>query len=195
VAVTFDDGLSNVIENALPELENRAIPSTHFIVAGVLGQYPTWPTFAADPDSIAQPIMSADQLVALSPLVTIGSHTLTHALLPETKEPNARHELAESRRILESLLGRSVTLLSFPYGAFTADVLKWCADVGYRRVFTTQPVLAFRETDEFMTGRVPASPTDWQFEFRLKVLGAYRWLPYGFALKQHLRCFIQTRRS
>ena len=39
-AVTFDDGLENIIVNALPELEKRKIPSTLFIVTEALGTNP-----------------------------------------------------------------------------------------------------------------------------------------------------------
>jgi hypothetical protein len=42
------------------------------------------------------------------------------------------------------------------------------------------------QPDEFVTGRIDVQPTDWQIEFRLKVLGAYRWLPHAFAVKRAL---------
>lgn len=186
VAVTFDDGLCCVIENAIPELERRAIPSTHFIVAGVLGSHPAWATRPTDDFAAHERVASAAQLIGLSALVTIGSHTLTHPLLTATREAVARRELLDSRRILESLLGKRITLFSFPYGAFSPELVSWCLDAGYFRVFTTQPFLAFSDRHERVTGRVPASPADWRLEFRLKVLGAYRWLPYVVAFKQQL---------
>src|ERR1700737_1060186 len=40
--VTFDDGLENIIENALPELKKRGIPATLFIVTDTLGQNRAW---------------------------------------------------------------------------------------------------------------------------------------------------------
>jgi hypothetical protein len=45
------------------------------------------------------------------------------------------------------------------------------------------PWNAFRKEEEFLSGRVKAEPTDWPLEFRLKLLGAYRWLPYAIKWK------------
>ena len=39
---------------------------------------------------------------------------------------------------------------------------------------------------EFVTGRIAVNPTDWELEFRLKILGAYQWLPRVIAYKRKL---------
>lgn len=186
-AVTFDDGFCSVIENALPELANRAIPSAHFVVAGALGQRPNWVIQATDNATAHERVMSAEQVRELAELVTIGSHTLTHPLLPTVTEVEARRQLGESRRILRSLTNREVDVFSFPYGAFNSELVRWCAEAGYTRVFTTEPGYAFAKDREFVSGRVQVSPDDSRLEFRLKLLGAYRWLPRAVALKSQLR--------
>jgi peptidoglycan/xylan/chitin deacetylase (PgdA/CDA1 family) len=185
-AVTFDDGYRSVVENALPELEKRGIPCTMFIVTEALGKYPAWLEIPADPVS-PEVAMSVDQLRSLRPeLVTVGSHTLTHPRLPSLAEDRARCELLESRTKLAELLNRPVNLFSFPYGAFNDSVIQLSRDAGYERVFTTLPTPAFSHPDEFVTGRVSVEPTDWPLEFRLKLLGAYCWLPRAFALKRRI---------
>jgi peptidoglycan/xylan/chitin deacetylase (PgdA/CDA1 family) len=40
ISITFDDGLSSILKNALPELINRKIPTTIFIPAAKVGSYP-----------------------------------------------------------------------------------------------------------------------------------------------------------
>ena len=35
-------------------------------------------------------------------------------------------------------------------------------------------------------GRVSVQPTDWDIEFRLKLLGAYRWVRWGSAAKRRV---------
>jgi peptidoglycan/xylan/chitin deacetylase (PgdA/CDA1 family) len=183
-AVTFDDGLQSVVENALPQLEKRRIPSTLFICPGALGQHPNWWASPLDPER-HETVVSSDQLRELpSDLVTIGSHTLTHPILPSLSEAEARRELCASRAELEELLKRRITLLSFPFGALNRDVVQWCREAGYERVFSSLPVIAFRDPGEFVTGRVAADPTDWPLEFYLKLLGAYRWLPYALSFKR-----------
>ncbi len=185
VSVTFDDGYRNIVENALPELQRRGIPATLFIVPGALGVTPNWQDRSGGTDNaMKEPISTAEQLRTLpSDLVQIGSHTLTHPMLPQLPEREARAELSKSRTMLEEITGREVTLFSFPYGSFNEHLIACCQDEGYERVFTTVPRLAFSEQGEFVVGRVGVDPGDLALEFRLKLHGAYRWLAHASALK------------
>jgi peptidoglycan/xylan/chitin deacetylase (PgdA/CDA1 family) len=191
VAVTFDDGLESVVENALPELKKRHIPATLFIVTEVLGGFPRWQNMGGA-DASQEKAMSEQQLQQLpSELVTIGSHSMNHSFLPSVDKDQLRLELVGSRIKLEKMLNRGVRLFSFPYGAFNANVLESCREAGYERVFTALPVLAFAEPQEFVTGRVGVNATDWPIEFRLKLAGAYRWLPKAFAWKRSILSVVR----
>lgn len=183
-AVTFDDGLQSILENAIPELRKRNIPATLFITSGSLGRAPEWwPELSQDESNDS--VVSAEQLQQLpKDLVTVGSHTITHPMLPYLSEQEAKRELLGSRIELEQLLKCKITLFSFPFGAFNNDLVQWAREAGYERVFTSQPTLAFPNSKQFVTGRVPADPTDLPLEFRLKLLGAYRWLPYAIIFKR-----------
>ena len=180
VAVTFDDGFKNFYECALPELVKRGIPATMFVITDVIGK-----TFG--PDGCEEEVMSLEQIRALpESLVTIGSHTLTHPLLPSINLDQAKREIALSRTKLEELLHRRIVLFSFPYGGFNQQLVEICHEARYQRVFSTLPYFAFKEPHEFVTGRVRVDPTDWPLEFRLKLAGAYRWLPWAFELKRKI---------
>lgn len=195
VAVTFDDGLESVVDNALPELRQRMIPATIFIVVRSLGKSPIWMPSEANTLS-DDPVMSAEQLRELpSDLVTIGSHTLTHPHLGKLDPVDARREICDSRAQLRQILGKEVSLFSFPYGDFNEELVQQCRDGGYDRVFTTLPDLVLAYSREFAVGRVRVDPTDWQLEFCLKVLGAYRWLPKAFAWKSRLKSAIRRPRD
>ena len=191
VAITFDDGLDSIVENALPELQRRKIPATMFIVVQSLGRYPIW--MPAPPDSLhGERVISLEQLRKLpSDLVTIGSHSLTHPNLCDLDAAEARTEIRNSRTELSEILGKDVLLFSFPYGAFNETLVRFCRDAGYERVFTTLPNPALIVPGEFILGRVAVEPTDWLLEFRLKIAGAYRWLPAAFALKRRLRSVFE----
>jgi peptidoglycan/xylan/chitin deacetylase (PgdA/CDA1 family) len=180
VGITFDDAFENFAQIALPELAKRKIPSTVFVIADALGK-------AFGPLGRPERVMSTDQLKDLpADLVTIGSHTLSHPFLPSISEEDARREIAQSRVQIESLLNHSIGLFSFPFGGFNETLIQVCRESGYQRVFTTLPQLAFEGADEYVTGRVRVDPSDWPLEFRLKLAGAYRWLPSAIALKQQV---------
>ena len=131
-------------------------------------------------------MLDAEQLRSLPSLVTIGSHGATHEKLTLLSEPEARREIEHSRRQLEAVLGRRVTLFSYPYGAFSEHLNVCCREAGYERIFTNLPVAALGDPHEFVTGRVEVKPTDSLVELRLKIGGAYRWLPTAFAIKRAL---------
>ena len=184
-AITFDDGFEDSLQNAVPELVKRKVPATFFVTVDVLGQLAQWWP-ESDPERNRR-IATAEQLRQLpSQWISIGAHTATHARLSELDENDAKREILESRRKLETLLGHSVDIFSFPYGDFNEKLVSLCQEAGYKRVFTTQPKYAFQNSEEFVVGRVSAEPTDWKLEFRLKLLGGYLWLPWASSLKRRL---------
>jgi peptidoglycan/xylan/chitin deacetylase (PgdA/CDA1 family) len=102
------------------------------------------------------------------------------------EEEEARREIIDSRRTLESMLGHRVMEFSFPFGGFNERLVEVCREAGYERAYTTLPAFVSGQPGEFVVGRVRVDPTDWPLEFRLKLAGAYRWLPLVFSLKRRL---------
>lgn len=192
VSVTFDDAYQNVLDTALPELAKRGIPATFFVVSDVLGGVPSWEDYSSNTDpAMHDPILTEDQLRKLPPdLVQIGSHTRTHPMLTRLSEEKAREELVGSRTRLQEIIGRDVKLFSFPYGAYDDNVIRWCREAGYDKVFTTLPRLASREADDFVVGRVAVYPHDVPLEFSLKLSGAYRWWYGAVDLKRRVASAI-----
>jgi len=185
--VTFDDANENIIANALPELKSREIPATIFVITEKLGRIPDWENFSVDFTEDDR-IMTLEQLQKLpSGLVTLGSHTMNHVLLTSVDIQAARDEITGSRVHLEKMVNLPVRMLSFPYGAYNGELVESCRAAGYERVFTTDPVFALTDPDEFVVGRMVVEPTDWPLEFRLKIAGAYRWMKTASTLKQSVR--------
>jgi len=186
VVVTFDDGFMSVVENAIPELAQRKIPMAFFIPPGLLGTSPQWPGYG--------PEVAGDEMIATaeclrrlpSDLITFGSHSMTHAWLPPLSDDEAMFQISESRAELKKLLNRDIKLFSFPYGALNRRLVEVCREAGYERVFSVMPTPAFANPNEFVTGRIAVNPADWELEFRLKILGAYQWLPRVIACKRKL---------
>jgi peptidoglycan/xylan/chitin deacetylase (PgdA/CDA1 family) len=188
-AVTFDDGFTNVADQAVPELVLRRIPATIFVTSDLLGQDPGWKGYPGR-------FMSVDELKQLpADLISLGSHTRTHPFLPKLNREQAIDEIATSRVKLERLLNREFTLFAFPYGAFNENLINICRETGYKRIFTTLPYPAELGSKEFVSGRVTVEPTDWPIEFYLKLSGAYRWLPVAFAAKKKLKSLFAASGS
>lgn len=191
-SITFDDGFEDTIDNAMPELLKRGIPATVFVTAAYLGRSAEW--WPASLRERQQRIAPAIRWLQLSTdLISIGSHSLTHPHLSSLSETDAKYELSESRVILQKLLKREIRTFSFPYGDFNGDLVNWCREAGYHRIFTSLPGNAFRNANEFISGRVSADPTDWPLEFRFKLLNSYRWLPYAILLKRRFLSYLLIR--
>ena len=176
--VTVDDGWKSFADNAVPELEQRNIPVAIFAISERLGQTVDGIEF----DRLLTPA----ELRALDPqVVTIGSHSATHARMTTLSEQDALRELRDSKGTLEGILGRRVTTFCFPYGDYAERLDPLCHEAAYERIFTCLPEPA--NITQFVLGRVRVDPTDSLLEFHLKLMGAYRWLPMAIALKRRLR--------
>jgi peptidoglycan/xylan/chitin deacetylase (PgdA/CDA1 family) len=140
VAVTFDDALHGVLEHAAPILEEHHVPATVFVVTDVVGvDPPFWP-------GAARTLAPAELCeLCASGLITLGSHTATHASLPDVSPDVRARELADSRVWLEHLVGTDVDLFAYPFGHHDAPSEADTVAAGYRAACT------------FTFGRVTAS--------------------------------------
>jgi len=189
-AITFDDGLESVVENAVPELVKRELPAAIFVTVGALGRTPDW--WPDDTPERQDNVMSLDQMRSLpASLIAIGSHTLTHPMLPSIDKARAWRELKESKAELQRSAGRNIVLFSFPFGAVTEELVALCQDAEYERVFTSNHSVALKHANEFVSGRVAVEASDWKMEFRLKLFGAYCWLPYASRWKRNIKSMFQ----
>lgn len=84
-------------------------------------------------------IATWDELRTLDPrIVTIGSHTMTHPILPSVSHSRAAWEMAESRRQIEDRLGRPATLFCYPNGDLDEGAVE-LARAHYDLAVTVEP--------------------------------------------------------
>ncbi|MFA7438313.1 polysaccharide deacetylase family protein [Castellaniella sp.] len=79
--------------------------------------------------------------LADDPLVTIGSHTITHPVLAELSETAAYDEIAGSRQAIEQQIGRPVEHFCYPFGGVAeagAREFQLAARAGYKTATTTR---------------------------------------------------------
>src|SRR5258708_32656481 len=102
VAITFDDGYRDNLTVALPLLEKFGLPMTLFVTAGFVG---------------SEGYLAKEELREISrhPLITIGAHGLWHRHFTQLSATEARTELVESRRVLESITGEAGHFMAWPY--------------------------------------------------------------------------------
>lgn len=193
--VTFDDGFESLIHWALPELIKRKIPVIIFIPTGSIGKEPSWLKQIYHPDS-DEVVMTHNQIKELRniypEIISFGSHCVTHTALTSLNDEEARHEIFDSKCLLESILKEEITTLSFPHGEFSRRHLSLALQAGYRYIFSIQPKICYKCINTPVIGRVRVDPADWPLEFLLNLHGAYRWLPAISKLKYN---FINSRPS
>lgn len=85
--------------------------------------------------------------------ITIGSHTVSHPILPTLDRQEFDYEVGESRRWLESTLGRDVELFCYPNGAENERVRVVVAE-RYRAAVTTAPGSIRHGQDPFALPRI-----------------------------------------
>lgn len=187
ISITFDDGLSSILINALPELKKRKIPTTIFIPAAKIGNYPKWEQ-KGQKIYYEDRILNRDEIKELSDQgIEIGSHTLHHTDLRNVHLKVAKEELCLSKSILEQITGEEVVSFSFPYGSYNNDLIDLAFDCGYSFVYTTQPEIVSLPTKRKIFGRVGVDPDDSLLEFKLKAAGAYSWLPRASKWKTRIK--------
>jgi peptidoglycan/xylan/chitin deacetylase (PgdA/CDA1 family) len=121
IAITFDDGFRNLFDHAIPVLQHHGFPATVFVVSDYCGRRNDWPRHgsATIPDL---PLLTWEDLSALPPQVTVGAHTLDHAVLTRLAPQACRRQLRDCRDRIEQRLGRPAPWLAYPYGASSPAV-------------------------------------------------------------------------
>ncbi len=67
----------------------------------------------------------------------IGSHSMTHCMMPECDDNTLAYEIAESRSVLQARLGQPIETFCYPNGNSDARTALAVAKAGYRRAVTT----------------------------------------------------------
>jgi peptidoglycan/xylan/chitin deacetylase (PgdA/CDA1 family) len=172
MAVSFDDGYSDVHDHAAPILAEFGIRGAAFVSPEFSDRAASVPDVGYE---ALRPIMGWKEVEALRDAGwTIGSHALTHARLSGLDEAAAREEIATSRERLRQRLGLEVTLLAYPYGtpgAVSPRDRAIAREAGYDAAFVAVTGAPTRGTDPFAIPRAKVLGTDGPFVFRAIVDG------------------------
>jgi peptidoglycan/xylan/chitin deacetylase (PgdA/CDA1 family) len=79
----------------------------------------------------------------------IGSHSMTHCMMPECDDRVLAYEVGESRRVLQARAGQPIDAFCYPNGDFDERSVRAVADAGYARAVTTSWGLNDGRSDRF----------------------------------------------
>ncbi|HEX7972571.1 MAG TPA: polysaccharide deacetylase family protein [Thiobacillus sp.] len=148
--VTFDDGYVDNLA-ACEELRKRGMRASWFVVSGSVGRSPQWPEDGRPQGRLLNAIELRDMQESG---MEIGSHTVNHMRLTEVDHARMMQELADSKAMLEDLLGNAVNGFAYPYGAWDARCAGAAQAAGYRSACTTRSGWALRDGDPYRLRRL-----------------------------------------
>jgi peptidoglycan/xylan/chitin deacetylase (PgdA/CDA1 family) len=164
VVLTFDDGYRDFYDQVLPALVEHQIPALLYLATGLVAGLGS-----VDPKD-ALTWSQLEDAVGTG-LVTIGSHTHSHANLSRTGQAEAREEMRRSKDLIEDRLGWTCRHFAFPWGVGSP-----VAQREARRHFESVAFDAWRTNrrrsiDPYRLGRTPILRSDGWVFFRAKVAG------------------------
>lgn len=122
--LTFDDGHQSHAEHAAEVLSKFGFPGLFFISAGHIGE---------------QGLLSVEQIKHLSKSgFDIGSHGYHHKPYSDIPDDELRFQVAESKRILESITRHPINTFSIPRGFYQKRIADAAFAAGYCHLFTSQ---------------------------------------------------------
>ncbi len=103
--------------------------------------------------------------LAQSSYITIGAHTVSHPSLARLSYGEQKREIIESILYLEKLLGRTIDMFSYPFGAaqedFTEETIQICREAGIVKAASTIPGIWYEGCDSC---KIPRNVVrDWGF--------------------------------
>ena len=168
VVITFDDGDETNYSIAYPLLKKYGLNAAFFIIGSRVGTpgYMDWVQIKK---------LQFDGMI-------IGSHGMTHRILPLLDDRDLFYELGESKRLLESRIGCVVEYFSIPRGFCNKRILTFAKKIGYKKVFTSDLV-----GNSFEYGRI-AIKRDWDSKIFLGILKGKIpfWYFINSAIKKHV---------
>jgi peptidoglycan/xylan/chitin deacetylase (PgdA/CDA1 family) len=171
VWLSFDDGCRELLDNVLPLVREFKIPVTLFIPSGIVegdgllpwlhglpyaGSIPSHaPRYSAAAPGNFRDTLTVEELrqIAAYPEVTIGSHTVHHAVTALSTDEELELELGDSKGTIEFWTGKSVDCFAYPEGRFDGREKRLFRAFGYRMAATIESAFVTPATDPYLVPR------------------------------------------
>ena len=181
VVLTFDDGFRDNYLAAHPLLDKYGAKATLFLVVDRFDR--DWSTTKKAHHNSGE-LMREEKLhdAELRAMLDsgrweLGSHTLTHALLPALPAPERQHEIDAAKASIEAQFGTEVASFAYPFGLYGQDDVDAVAKSGYRLAVTTEPGISDNVGNEALTlKRVKVSGKEGMLGFTIRLRSGRRGL-------------------
>ncbi len=133
VVLTFDDGRQSLYDHALPLLRRHHLTGELFLVTDYLAEDEAHRRRIPEVSGTHPHLLFSEvEEMQRSGAFVVESHTLSHPNLETLSEAQQRHELADSRALLQKRFGARVDFVSYPYGGYTRATRDYAEEAGYR---------------------------------------------------------------
>lgn len=127
--------------------------------------------------SLTRSCITIEELRALSShrLITIGSHSVTHPILPMCNRESQYHEITDSKRMLEEWTGKEIQYFAFPNGDYDEDIIEIARESGYKLCFTIESTrINVKKVNRFSIPRIALYEKGGYYENIAKILGIWQ---------------------
>jgi peptidoglycan/xylan/chitin deacetylase (PgdA/CDA1 family) len=174
VWLSCDDAYREWLDVMAPVIREEGVPITMFVPSGVVEHGGRLPFKRRKADARDTLTVADLKTVAQLPQVTIGGHTVTHAVTMNLPEDRTRYELGHSRLTLEAWTGTAVQCFAYPEGLYDGHERRILAELNYRVAATTRPDFITRRTDPYLAPRFCVPDNVWFPEAICSMLGVWR---------------------
>ncbi|MDT8322413.1 MAG: polysaccharide deacetylase family protein, partial [Xanthomonadales bacterium] len=137
VAITFDDGYASLRTEALPVLREHGAAATVYLNTGWIGEGAREPSNADEGHYPGEAFLSWSDVEALQAAGWLaGSHGEGHFDLTARNKSDIAHELAASKRAIESRLGVPCVHFAYTWGRYNEALKAAVRATGYRTAAT-----------------------------------------------------------
>ena len=132
--------------------------------------------FEKKPVECPRDAMTTDEVISISEFeqVTIGCHTVNHAILTDCTESEIHSEIIESKKILEKLIKKKINSFAYPNGKFNEAAKKILELNGIELAATSENRLIHRHDDILLVPRFPSMDEGYFLENLCHIVGIWK---------------------